>query len=76
MTNFQEVQFIRSLATPLYQQVYFHLRTSILSGKLKGGVKLPSTRALAEELGVSRNTILNAYRQLLAEGYVEGVEGS
>jgi GntR family transcriptional regulator/MocR family aminotransferase len=74
--RFQDVQFIRSPGTPLYQQVYFHLRSSILSGKLKGGGKLPSTRALAEELAVSRNTILNAYRQLLLEGYVEGVEGS
>lgn len=76
MMSIQKVPFTRSLAAPLYQQVYLHLRSSILSGKLKGGMKLPSTRALAEELGVSRNTILNAYRQLLAEGYVEGVAGS
>ena len=41
-----------------------------------GGMKLPSTRALAEELNISRNTVLNAYRQLLTEGYLEGKEGS
>ena len=61
---------------PLYQQVYTNLRSSILSGELKGGMKLPSTRALAEELNVSRNTILNAYQQLMAEGYIESVKGS
>lgn len=64
------------LATPLYQQLYLHLRTAILSGELPGGRKLPSTRALADELAVSRNTVLNAYEQLTAEGYVEGMEGS
>jgi GntR family transcriptional regulator/MocR family aminotransferase len=62
--------------TALYQQVYANLRSSILSGELKGGMKLPSTRALAEELNVSRNTILNAYRQLMAEGYIETIKGS
>jgi GntR family transcriptional regulator/MocR family aminotransferase len=65
-----------SFDTPLYQQVYSNLRSSILSGELIRGVKLPSTRALAEELNVSRNTILNAYRQLTAEGYIESIQGS
>ena len=61
---------------PLYQALYTHLRAAILSGELQGGMKLPSTRSLAEELNISRNTVLNAYRQLLAEGYLEGKEGS
>jgi GntR family transcriptional regulator/MocR family aminotransferase len=61
---------------PLYQALYSHLRAAILSRELQGGMKLPSTRALAEELNISRNTVLNAYRQLLAEGYLEGREGS
>lgn len=74
--SIQEARFSRAPGVPLYQQVYLHLRSSILSGKLKGGMKLPSTRTLSEELGVSRNTILSAYRQLLAEGYVDGVAGS
>ncbi len=61
---------------PLYLQLYTHLRTAILTGKLRGGLKLPSTRALTRELGVSRNTVLNAYDQLIAEGYLESVPAS
>src|SRR5687768_14242540 len=61
---------------PLYQALYTHMRAAILSGELPGGMKLPSTRALADDLNVSRNTVLNAYRQLLAEGYLESREGS
>jgi GntR family transcriptional regulator/MocR family aminotransferase len=61
---------------PLYQALYNHMRAAILSGELAAGMKLPSTRALAEELKISRNTVLNAYRQLLAEGYLESKEGS
>jgi GntR family transcriptional regulator/MocR family aminotransferase len=52
------------------------MRTAILRGELKGGSKLPSTRALADEFNVSRNTVVNAYRQLTAEGYLESIEGS
>lgn len=76
MSFFKQSLLKPRLETPLYQQLYEHLRQEILSGGLKRGTKLPSTRALAEELGVSRNTILNAYDQLLAEGYLESVEGS
>ncbi|MEZ4864936.1 MAG: PLP-dependent aminotransferase family protein [Caldilineaceae bacterium] len=61
---------------PLYQQLYAHLQSAILAGRLPGGMKLPSTRALADELLVSRNTVLTAYDQLTAEGYIEGIEGS
>jgi GntR family transcriptional regulator/MocR family aminotransferase len=61
---------------PLYQALYTHMRAAILSGELSSGMKLPSTRALADDLNVSRNTVLNAYRQLLAEGYLESREGS
>ncbi len=46
--------------TPLYQQLYAHLQAAILRGELKAGTKLPSTRALAAELRVSRNAVLNA----------------
>jgi GntR family transcriptional regulator/MocR family aminotransferase len=76
MAIFANARFSPSLDIPLYQQIYAYLRSSILSGELKGGVKLPSTRALAEELSVSRNTILNTYRQLAAEGYIESAHGS
>lgn len=76
MSIFKDAHLSPLFGTPLYQQVNANLRSSILSGELKGGMKLPSTRALAEELNVSRNTILNAYRQLMAEGYIESVQGS
>jgi GntR family transcriptional regulator / MocR family aminotransferase len=60
---------------PIYRQLYTSLRNAILNGQLASGTQLPSTRALALELGVARGTILNAYEQLLAEGYVEGEMG-
>src|SRR5947209_8746955 len=63
-------------ATPLFRQLYEGLRRGILAGTLAPGVRLPATRSLAGELGVSRNTVLNAYEQLLAEGYLEGKVGS
>ncbi|MCK6630538.1 MAG: PLP-dependent aminotransferase family protein [Anaerolineae bacterium] len=75
MTIFKADPFSRTPDAPLYQQLYAHLRAAILSGELKHGLKLPSTRALADELNVSRNTVLNAYEQLIAEGYLETVEG-
>src|SRR6266496_2544667 len=76
MTIFKNNPFHPDSNLPLYQALYAHMRTAILSGELKGGMKLPSTRALAEELNISRNTVLNTYRQLLAEGYFESREGS
>lgn len=54
-------------ACPLYRQVYNQLRQAILEQKLPAGARLPSTRALARVLGVSRNTVLNAYDALLAD---------
>src|SRR5919197_1431605 len=76
MSIFKENPFRPDSNAPLYQALYFHLRAAILSGELKSGMKLQSTRALAEELNISRNTVLTAYRQLLAEGYLESSEGS
>jgi GntR family transcriptional regulator / MocR family aminotransferase len=61
---------------PLGQQVYQSLRRAILGGAAAPGTRLPSTRALARDLSVSRNTVLLAYDQLLAEGYLEGRRGS
>ena len=61
---------------PLYRQLYEALRGAILAGRLKPGARLPSTRELAADLRVSRNTVMNAFEQLLAEGYVEGQTGS
>jgi GntR family transcriptional regulator / MocR family aminotransferase len=61
---------------PLYRQLYEDIRGAILSGQLKAGTRLPSTRELAGDLRVSRNTVMNAFEQLLSEGYVEGHTGS
>jgi GntR family transcriptional regulator / MocR family aminotransferase len=61
---------------PLFRQLYLHLREAILSGDLRGGEKLPSTRDLAEQLGISRTVVLLAYEQLLAEGFAAGETGS
>src|SRR5262245_19421683 len=61
---------------PLFRQVYFYLREAILSGTFRGGEKLPSTREMAEQLGISRTVVLAAYDQLLAEGFAVGRRGS
>ena len=66
----------RATDVPLYRQLYDGLREAILSGRLRPGVRLPSTRALAVDLGASRNTVLAAFGQLLAEGYLEGRVGA
>jgi GntR family transcriptional regulator/MocR family aminotransferase len=61
---------------PYNRQVYQLLRNAILEHVLPVNSKLPSSRELATELDISRNTVLYAYEQLLAEGYVEGRSGS
>jgi GntR family transcriptional regulator/MocR family aminotransferase len=66
----------RAAADPLHQQLYERLRTAITAGNLAVGARLPSTRTLAAELGVTRGTVLNAMDRLLAEGYVTGAPGS
>jgi GntR family transcriptional regulator/MocR family aminotransferase len=65
-----------SSSVPLFRQLYDGLRHAILDGRLAAGARLPATRRLADELGISRNTVVNAYEQLLAEGYLEGWVGS
>jgi GntR family transcriptional regulator/MocR family aminotransferase len=55
---------------PLYRRIYLSLKDSIRAGRIAPATRLPSTRALAEDLGVSRNTVLLAYEQLAAEGYL------
>jgi len=64
------------LGEPLFRQVYAGIRNSILSGTLTAHQRLPSTRDLAEQLGISRTVILAAYDQLMAEGFVTGKRGS
>lgn len=56
---------------PLYEQIYSYIKREIQKGFMKSGDKLPSTRALARHLEVSRSTVELAYEQLLSEGYIE-----
>ncbi|HEV2735439.1 MAG TPA: winged helix-turn-helix domain-containing protein, partial [Longimicrobiaceae bacterium] len=66
----------RRSGVPLHRQIYDGLRRAILDGMLRAGQRVPSTRALALELEVSRFPVLTAYEQLLHEGYLEGRVGS
>ncbi|WP_243039374.1 PLP-dependent aminotransferase family protein [Dyella sedimenti] len=63
-------------STPLYQQLSEWLRQAILDGRLRPGQRVPSTRSLAGELGISRIPALGAYEQLQAEGYLETFRGA
>ncbi|GAA6212509.1 PLP-dependent aminotransferase family protein [Hyphomicrobiales bacterium 4NK60-0047b] len=56
---------------PLQAQLFEQVRAMIIEGQLTSGTPLPATRALSEQLGVSRNTVVLAYDRLLAEGYIE-----
>ncbi|HEV7606350.1 MAG TPA: PLP-dependent aminotransferase family protein [Steroidobacteraceae bacterium] len=67
---------VKADARPLYAQIYDGYRTAILEGRLRAGQRIPSTRALARELGISRLPVLTAFEQLLHEGYLEGRAGS
>ncbi|MEW8978591.1 MAG: PLP-dependent aminotransferase family protein [Symbiobacterium sp.] len=65
----------RNSPTPLYQQLRNQVRERILSGALPPGTRLPPERTLARRLGVNRTTVVSAYRELAAEGLVEGRVG-
>lgn len=69
-------QVERGSAVPLFRQIYLQMRAAVLSRRLGPGTKLPATRGLAAELGVARSSVIAAYEQLLAEGYVAGRTGS
>jgi GntR family transcriptional regulator / MocR family aminotransferase len=70
-----EIRLDATLPVPLYKQLYERLRGAILAGRLERGSRLPSTRTLASELGISRSTTVLAYTQLLLEGYLESRAG-
>src|SRR5262245_29270149 len=70
------IPFERTSGRPFYKQIYEGYRAAILSGRLQPGQRLPSTRALAVELRISRLPVVNAYEQLLHEGYIEGKIGA
>ena len=66
----------RTTGVSLRLQLERELRRAIQSGRLPAGAQLPSTRALAADLGVSRGVVVEAYDQLLAEGYLIARHGS
>src|SRR6266700_5051363 len=66
----------RRASEPLYQQIYQSFRNRIIRGGLRPGELVLSTRSLARSLCISRLPVLNAYAQLLAEGYFESRVGA
>lgn len=66
----------RKAPKPLHRQIYDAFRTAVIEQNLQPGQQIPSTRALAAELGISRIPVLGAYSQLLAEGYFESRKGA
>src|SRR5262249_60256818 len=60
-------------AIPLHRQIYDGLRRQILDGRLRRGARLPSSRSLAVDLRVSRSTVVSAFEQLRAEGYIDSI---
>ena len=63
-------------STPLRRQLYEWFRRAIADGRLKSGQRVPSSRGLAEELKISRLTVVCAYEQLEAEGYLQTFRGA
>jgi GntR family transcriptional regulator/MocR family aminotransferase len=69
-------QLDRANGTPLSRQIYMQVRAAVLSGALRAGTRVPPSRVMASQLGVARASVVSAYEQLLAEGYVESRAGS
>ena len=63
-----KLQIDKSKKLPLYQQIVEQIRAQITSGEIPEGYQFPSERQLAEALGVNRTTVLNAYKELKADG--------
>lgn len=76
MVPFLALHLDRRSSVPLQRQLYEEIRTAILAGRVAPGARLPATRVLAADAGVSRNTVSGAFDQLLAEGYLESRTGS
>ena len=74
--EFYAWQVERDNGTPIFRQLYLQIRAAILSLTLAPGTRLPSTRGLASRLRLARASVVSAYEQLLAEGYLEGKIGS
>src|SRR6266446_7536470 len=66
---------IRSPHVPIQRWLYEEIRTAILSGQLSSGQRLPPTRDFAQQFGIARGTVVGAFEQLAAEGYVTAAVG-
>lgn len=72
---FRGFDFDRSSTVPLYRQLYGKLREALISGTLPPGSRLPSTRSLAEDLTLSRNTVAAAFERLIDDGFIDSRVG-
>ena len=70
------VEFDKNAATPIYRQITEWMKSAIQSGQLPAGTKLPSTRVFADELGVSRNTVVQVFETLNEEGLLSSRVGA
>jgi GntR family transcriptional regulator/MocR family aminotransferase len=61
---------------PAYRWLYDAIRVQVVGGRLEPGCRLPSTRDLARQYGLSRGTVVAAFEMLIAEGYLESARGS
>jgi len=75
-TAFDLMLPLRDSGTRAYRWLYASLRAEILEGRLRPGARIPGTRDLANQYGLSRGTIVFAFEQLKSEGYLEGSVGS
>jgi GntR family transcriptional regulator/MocR family aminotransferase len=71
-----DIELDKGSSVPLCSQIYEALRGAIVRGRLLAGQRLPSSRVLAKHLSASRNTVLEAFERLAAEGYLVGRIGS
>jgi GntR family transcriptional regulator/MocR family aminotransferase len=76
LTSWLAFSIDRTSKTPIFEQICGFIREQAISGELPEGTRLPPTRVFATELGVSRSTVITAYEQLEAEGYLQGLRGS
>lgn len=76
LVSFQPVSLDPAGPVPLHRQLYEEVRTAILEARLAPGTRMPASRDLARGARISRNTVLAAFQQLLAEGYLTSRAGS
>ncbi|MGP3937027.1 MocR-like pyridoxine biosynthesis transcription factor PdxR [Nonomuraea sp. KM88] len=69
------IELDRDAGVPLHRQIEASIRASVRAGRLRAGASLPPTRTLAACLGVSRGVVVEAYQQLVAEGYLASRSG-